>query len=258
MKLTSPLTFPNPVNEVSARLVAGGVVVLSALTIALDERWLTAVIAYGCLARALAGPTLSPLGQLGGSMCGGAGIDMKVCSTVGFERRHNPTLAIVDRDEFVARAIAMLGPQPPNFERIVALNRGALVTSGVEVPALYPLVQLRVWLEARVAGRPPAGDRVHRPRRRRRPARRQARAGGRSPKHRRPARRRHDQLAPGTPPRRPHPTRPIAVICAAGARAATAASLLKRHGARDVVHVVDGGVPALADNGQELVPGRVV
>ena len=51
------------------------------------------------------------------------------------------------------------------------------------------------------------------------------------------------------------PTRPIAVICAAGARAATAASLLKRHGARDVVHVVDGGVPALAGHGLELVPG---
>jgi hypothetical protein len=64
MKLASFLTFPNPVNEISARLVAGGVVALSALTIALDQPWLTAVIAYGFLARVLAGPTLSPLGQL--------------------------------------------------------------------------------------------------------------------------------------------------------------------------------------------------
>ena len=57
-------SFPNPVNEVSARLVAGGVVVLSLLTIASGELWLTAVIAYGFVARVLTGPTLSPLGQL--------------------------------------------------------------------------------------------------------------------------------------------------------------------------------------------------
>src|ERR1700735_3869764 len=56
-------SFPNPVNEVSARLVAAGVVVMSVLTIALDLRWATIVIAYGFVARVLAGPTLSPLGQ---------------------------------------------------------------------------------------------------------------------------------------------------------------------------------------------------
>lgn len=57
-------SFPNPVNEVSARLVAGGVVLLSLLTILLDQPWLTAVIAYGFVARVATGPTLSPLGQL--------------------------------------------------------------------------------------------------------------------------------------------------------------------------------------------------
>jgi hypothetical protein len=57
-------SFPNPVNEVSARLVAGGVVLMSVLTIALDQPWLTAVIAYGFVARVLTGPTLSPLGQI--------------------------------------------------------------------------------------------------------------------------------------------------------------------------------------------------
>jgi hydroxyacylglutathione hydrolase len=82
--------------------------------------------------------------HLGGSMCGGAGMDAKICSTIGFERRHNPTLAIADETAFVAQALAKLGPQPPNFEKIVQLNRGALVTSGVEVPALYPhQVQLK-------------------------------------------------------------------------------------------------------------------
>jgi hypothetical protein len=57
-------SFPDPVNEVSARVVAGGVVLLSIATIVLGVPWLAAVIAYGFVARVLAGPTLSPLGQL--------------------------------------------------------------------------------------------------------------------------------------------------------------------------------------------------
>ena len=57
-------SFPNPVNEVSARLVAGGVVLLSLAAIAFEQSWLTAGIAYGFVARVLTGPTLSPLGQL--------------------------------------------------------------------------------------------------------------------------------------------------------------------------------------------------
>jgi hypothetical protein len=62
-------SFPNPVNEKAARTVAGGVVLLSALTLLLSftDRawlWLSAVLAYGFVARVLTGPRLSPLGQL--------------------------------------------------------------------------------------------------------------------------------------------------------------------------------------------------
>ena len=39
------------------------------------------------------------------------------------------------------------------------------------------------------------------------------------------------------------PDRPVAAICGSGQRAAVGASLLQRFGARDVIHVVDGGVP---------------
>jgi hypothetical protein len=56
-------SFPSPVNEVSARLVAAGVVIMAVLTLALRQRWVIPVMAYGFLARVLAGPTLSPLGQ---------------------------------------------------------------------------------------------------------------------------------------------------------------------------------------------------
>ena len=108
------------------------------------------------------------------------------------------------RGEFVAQTLAKLGPQPPNFQNIVALNCGSLVTDGVELlPShpdrssrsgtrallidvrtdhqfddahierldLHPLVPRRLRLEARLARGPRSGDHVHRPRRRRRPAR---------------------------------------------------------------------------------------
>jgi len=63
-KVEALFSFPNPVNEVTARLVAGGVVVMCVLAITLNLKWATAVIAYGFVARVLTGPTLSPLGQL--------------------------------------------------------------------------------------------------------------------------------------------------------------------------------------------------
>jgi hypothetical protein len=57
-------SFPDPVNEVSSRLVAAGVAVMALVAIVFDQPWLTAVIAFGFVARTLTGPTLSPLGQL--------------------------------------------------------------------------------------------------------------------------------------------------------------------------------------------------
>jgi Domain of unknown function (DUF4395) len=62
--MRSLFSFPNPVNEVSARLVAGGVVVMTALVLALGWHWLLVPLAYGFVARVLTGPSLSPLGQL--------------------------------------------------------------------------------------------------------------------------------------------------------------------------------------------------
>ncbi len=61
--LKSLFSFPDPVNEVSARVVAGGVIALSLATIVLDSPLLRVLLAYGFLARVLTGPTLSPLGQ---------------------------------------------------------------------------------------------------------------------------------------------------------------------------------------------------
>src|SRR5215210_2633997 len=60
-------------------------------------------------------------GHLGGSLCGGPKMDMKVSSTIGFERRHNEVLGIEDEGVFVDEVTANLPPQPPNFQRVVDL-----------------------------------------------------------------------------------------------------------------------------------------
>ena len=63
MRLALP-PFPNPVNEVVARVVAGGVVLMGLAAIALRQPWLSLVLAAGFLLRVLAGPRLSPLALL--------------------------------------------------------------------------------------------------------------------------------------------------------------------------------------------------
>jgi hypothetical protein len=57
------LRFPNPVNEVAARVVAAGVLVMAALFLATRQGWILVPLAYGFVARVLTGPRLSPLGQ---------------------------------------------------------------------------------------------------------------------------------------------------------------------------------------------------
>jgi len=62
--MRSLFSFPNPVNEVSARLVAAGVVVMTVVILAFGQHWVLIPLAYGFVARVLTGPTLSPLGQV--------------------------------------------------------------------------------------------------------------------------------------------------------------------------------------------------
>jgi glyoxylase-like metal-dependent hydrolase (beta-lactamase superfamily II)/rhodanese-related sulfurtransferase len=272
-------------------------------------------------------------GHLGGSLCGGPGMDMKVSSTIAYEREHNPLLRLDDETQFVHETTSTLGPQPPNIEAIVALNRGPLRTHHVDVEPLTPrqvdvkrgdgalLVDVRTDLQFDDAHIPesvcnPAiragfgtklawiadrgreivfigrddDDAIH--------AARLAAAVGitnvagylaggmtswREEKRATESTQRIDVAAlhecvddvqildvrergewdeghiPGsvlTPyhdvrdiPDGLRPDRPIAVICSSGQRSAVAASLLLRHGARDVLHVADGGVGTWADAG---------
>ena len=77
-------------------------------------------------------------GHLGGSLCGGPGMDMKVSSTIGYEREHNALLRVRVEDAFAAATTSGLGPQPPNFRAIVALNRGPLDGERARLQALTP------------------------------------------------------------------------------------------------------------------------
>jgi len=218
-------------------------------------------------------------GHLGGSMCGGPGMDMKVSSTIGYERAHNPLLAERDEERFVAQMLDRIGPQPPNFEAVVGLNRGQLVTSGVEVGPLTSrqvqlkrdagalLVDVRTdfqFDEAHVPGsvcitmlNAGFGSRLAWIADREqeivligRDAFGLVFSDGRLACVR---------VTRDTPyhdlhaiPAELDPARPIAVICASGQRAAVGASLLQRHGAERVIHVTDGGVGTWARAGYPI------
>jgi len=278
-------------------------------------------------------------GHLGGSMCGGPGMDMKISSTIGYERDANPVLRITDEGEFVERALAQLGPQPPNFQSIVDLNTGPLLTDGVELLSLSSrqveqrrsegalVVDVRTdlqfdeaqipgsvcipmnnagfgsklaWIadheqdivlvgrdddEGRHAGRLAVAIGMRRLagflgggmtswRQEQRPTDVTERIDADDLPGRMAAddelqvldvRDRREWDAGRLPnstlttwhditslPGGLDPGRPIAVICASGQRAATGASLVRRHGAAKVLHVVNGGVAQLGLLGVEL------
>ncbi len=270
-------------------------------------------------------------GHLGGSMCGGPGMDLKVSSTIGYERANQPLLQVEDEDDFVRQATSGLGAQPPNYQNIVALNRGPLVVETVDVHPLTPrqvqqadeegalIVDVRTELQFDEAHIPSAvcitalrggfGTRlawlaetgqplvlVGRDDEDARDAGELAGAVGltniagylaggmtswreeKQPVERVPRLsledlherwdggsnglqlldvRERSEWDRGRIPGSVHTAyhdihelpdeldaeRPVAVICASGQRAAIAASMLKRLGAREVIHVVDGGVP---------------
>lgn len=57
-------SFPNPVDEVSARLVATGVVVMAVALLVTQQWWILVPLVLGFVARVSSGPRWSPLGLL--------------------------------------------------------------------------------------------------------------------------------------------------------------------------------------------------
>src|SRR5439155_27085385 len=68
-----------------------------------------------------------------GSVCG-RGLSGNPVSSIGFERTHNPLLAVTDADVFAETLVAEMPPPPAEQERIVAANRagagGAVACAG--------------------------------------------------------------------------------------------------------------------------------
>lgn len=60
-------------------------------------------------------------GHQAGSACG-AGISGKPMSTVGFEKRHNPLLAVRDKTVFIAELTRDIPPRPAGMDQIIAAN----------------------------------------------------------------------------------------------------------------------------------------
>jgi glyoxylase-like metal-dependent hydrolase (beta-lactamase superfamily II) len=97
------------------------------LHVAADARG-QARLLHGSLRRLLELPdhvVLYP-SHYGGSVCG-RGLSGNPVSSIGFERAHNPLLAVADADAFADALLADVPPRPLEQERIVAANRAGVV-----------------------------------------------------------------------------------------------------------------------------------
>jgi hydroxyacylglutathione hydrolase len=74
-------------------------------------------------------------GHVAGSLCG-ASMSSKPSTTIGFERRFNPSLQFASAAEFVDANVTTSQLRPPNMERIVELNRGPFIGAPGELQQL--------------------------------------------------------------------------------------------------------------------------
>ncbi len=64
----------------------------------------------------------------GGSVCG-RGLSGNPISSIGFERAHNPLLALTDPEAFADALLSEMPPRPAEQERIIAANRSGRVAA---------------------------------------------------------------------------------------------------------------------------------
>ncbi len=74
-------------------------------------------------------------GHLAGSLCGRS-LSTATVSSIGYEKKTNPALQIFDRTKFVDFLTADLPPAPPDFKRIVGLNRAGSPEQQTELTEL--------------------------------------------------------------------------------------------------------------------------
>ncbi|HMM40990.1 MAG TPA: MBL fold metallo-hydrolase [Thermomicrobiales bacterium] len=76
-------------------------------------------------------------GHLAGSLCGKR-IEPEPSTTIGRERRANPSLKIGGEDSFVADILADMPSRPPNMDRIVEINRAGAALARPEARHVSP------------------------------------------------------------------------------------------------------------------------
>ena len=97
-------------------------------------------------------------GHVAGSLCGKS-MSSKPSTTIGFERRFNPSLQISDVTAFIAESAAVSAPKPPNLVRIVETNRGPFVGAPTPVEELVAPPKNVQLLDVRDAAAHLAGHR---------------------------------------------------------------------------------------------------
>ena len=140
-------TFPNPVNEKAARVVAGCVAVLAAVALATSAYWLVAVIAVGFALRVASGPRFSPLGLFATKVAAPrlgeprlvAGPPKRFAQALGFAMSTTAAVAaLAFGAEGVAGVLLVLLIVAATLESVFALCLGCQLFAGLMRLGLVP------------------------------------------------------------------------------------------------------------------------
>jgi Domain of unknown function (DUF4395) len=163
-------SFPNPVNEKAARLVAGVVAVAAATILATGAFWLLVPLAYGFWARVLTGPTLSPLARAAMKVAPGepkyvAGPPKRFAQGMGAALTTAATILWLAGATTAASVLVALLLVAAALESVFALCLGCQVFAALMRAGLIPAAVCAECADIRLArGRPaPAGGPPARP-----------------------------------------------------------------------------------------------
>ena len=163
-------SFPNPVNEKAARVVAGVVALTGLIILATGAYWLLIPVAYGFWARVLTGPTLSPLARFAMKVAPGepkyvAGPPKRFAQGMGAVISTTAAvLALTGATTAAAVLVAML-VVAATLESAFAICLGCQIFAGLMRAGLIPEAVCAECADIRLArGRPAPGARQPSPR----------------------------------------------------------------------------------------------
>jgi hypothetical protein len=136
-------SFPNPVNEKAARLVAGVVAVAGLLILATGWYWLLVPLTYGFWARVLTGPTLSPLARAAMKLMGSdpkyvAGPPKRFAQGMGAAVTTAATIAWLTGATTAATVLVAMLVLAATLESVFAFCLGCQVFAGLMRLGLIP------------------------------------------------------------------------------------------------------------------------